>query len=240
MLFPWTILPGQQNLEGMQNWSNLLLNLILMSFSTQNESHVIADWIWRKEVGKQLYLHTHSLHWSDSCQELCQDCHLCPRSSHVLQHPSAGQQEQQGEQGGCNPHSKSHSTAGGNRAAEPEMAVSSCTGKVGRRDAFTELSEHRHRADEHFQPLHSCFPLLSLFKTRDSLCRAGIRVISRCIRALCTLSLAYQEYLRHGTVHFIKCQFSVFFPLNAPFTCYHGGDRWPFVVVYSLENEVFE
>lgn len=136
MLFPWMILPGQQNLEGMQNWSNLLLNLILTSLNTRNESHVIADWIGRKEVGKQLYLHTHSLYWSDSCQ----DCHLCPRSCHVLQHASAGQQEQQGEQGGCNAHTRSHSLLpwAGDGWVE-------CTGKMRLRDALPGLSEHRDR-----------------------------------------------------------------------------------------------
>lgn len=145
-----------------------------------------------------------------------------------------------GEQGGCNSHSRSHSSAEGIHTAELQVAVAGCTGKMRLRDALTELSEHRDRADEPFQPLHLCLPLLSLFKPGDSLYRAGIRVISPCMGALCTFSLACREYLQRGTVHFIKCQFGVFFPLNAPFTCYHGGDRWPFVVVYSLENEVFE
>lgn len=63
-------------------------------------------------------------------------------------------------------------------AAEPEIAVSGCTGKRTLRDALTELSEHRDRADEHFQPLHPCFSLLSLCKTRDSLYRAGMGIIS--------------------------------------------------------------
>lgn len=53
-----------------------------MSLNTQNESHVIADWIRRKEVGKQLHLHTCVPSQSDSCRELCRVCHPHPNPAH--------------------------------------------------------------------------------------------------------------------------------------------------------------
>lgn len=70
-----------------------------MSLNTLNESHVIADWIWRKEVGKQLYLHTHAPYWSDSCQEPCQVCHFFPQSCPFPLLSGAGQDSRRSSKG---------------------------------------------------------------------------------------------------------------------------------------------